>query len=142
MLSTYMAHLYCKRRRFLENHPELDYDKWRDEPHKVYLLKLFGKPLLKEVEDDWLYSEFDWLRFSRYCSWNEWKNDAQKRKTKSDFRSFISFWFGKDWIYYIWMSFGEVTNDMLECLSDTCMTRALRRTAIRTQHRRGSRRRG
>ena len=48
------------------------------------------------------------------------------RKINSDWRSWLALWFGKDWIFFLWMGFfGRVDeNMMMKCVKDICKIRA------------------
>ena len=42
--------------------------------------------------------------------------DASTRKINSDFRCWLAAWFGKDWIFFLWIAFGNVDKNMMEGL--------------------------
>ena len=119
----YYSFLHSLRREFLENHASLDYNALTDEPTKVYIPKDFSQPLLKQVKDDWKLRSYDWAKFMRQSDDLEWGCDDQSRKINSDYRCWLASWFGKDWIFFLWMAFGNVDN-MMKCVNDICRKRA------------------
>ena len=67
------------------------------------------QPLTDEVKADWKRRSCDWVKFHR--------------QLKSNWRCWINYWFGKDWLFYLWMIFGEVNEDMMKCFNDICRKR-------------------
>ena len=81
------------------------------------------KPLIKEVQEDWSWRSFDWVKFQRQAEDLEWDVDTKARQIRSNWRCWITFWFGKDWLFHLWMIFGKVNEDMMKCLNDICRKR-------------------
>ena len=123
-MTSYLVQVYARRRKFLEDHKKLNYDVRCDSPHRVYIPKEWGKPLLQAIKEEWQRQRCDWAKFARYAEKLNMSRSSQQRQQKSDYKSWLTTWFGKDWFFYLWIAFGEMTADMMVCVNDICRKRA------------------
>jgi hypothetical protein len=67
---------------------------------------------------------YDWDKFFHQAHEGGWWAGDEIRKINSDYRCWLAQWFGKDWIFYLWMAFSKVDENMMKCVNDICRKRA------------------